>query len=217
MAMRIKFALRRALVSSRWLTGSIRASFINKWRSNRFQIGSPRNRLDPEFVEKFYEPLPDAPLNRLFPSWIQAHRLNTHYRWKDQLTRFFDEEAVRASYEEDKIIVIPVGILQPPFFYEYGPEALNYGSLGTVIGHQLMHLYDPAHLEEEFWQTEEVKKEYTKRALCLRRSHRSILSLSGLEEVLNDTVDSENIADFVGTKLAYAVYASSEEEEKRVK
>ncbi|KAL1415641.1 hypothetical protein MTO96_029128 [Rhipicephalus appendiculatus] len=217
MAYRIKSALRTALQSSRWLTESVRKSFMNKWSSIRFEIGSAGNRLNPEFVEKFYAPLPDVPLNRLFPSWIQAHRLNTHYRWKDQETRFFDEEAVRASYEEDKEIVIPVGLLQRPFFYEYGPEALNYGALGTVIGHQLMHAYDPAHLEVDFWHNEELKKEYTKRALCLRRSHRSILSLSGLQQVLNDTVDSENIADFVGTKLAYAAYAFSGEEVQRVK
>ncbi|KAL1469043.1 hypothetical protein MTO96_025121 [Rhipicephalus appendiculatus] len=217
MAERIKRELRTRLENSRWLTESVRASFLNKWSSIRFQVGSAGNRLNPEFVEKFYAPLQDVPLNRLFPSWIQAHRLNTRYRWKDQVTRFFDEEVVRASYEEDETtIVIPVGILQGPFIYEYGPEALNYGSLGTVIGHQLMHAYDPAHLGEEFWHTEAVKKEYTKRALCLRRSHRSILSLSGQQEVLNDTVDSENIADFAGTKLAYAAYAFSGEEVQRV-
>ncbi|KAL1415645.1 hypothetical protein MTO96_029132 [Rhipicephalus appendiculatus] len=216
MANRIKSALRRRLEDSYWLTESVRTSFLRKWSSIRFEVGSPGNRLNPEFVEHFYAPLQDVPLNRLFPSWIQAHRLNTHYRWKDQVTRFFDEEVARASYEEDGNIVIPVGILQRPFIYEYGPEALNYGSLGTLIGHQLIHAYDPAHLGEEFWRSENVKKQYTKRALCLRRSHRSILSLSGLQEVLNDTVDSENIADYVGTKIAYAAYGIYGEDVQKV-
>ncbi|KAH8039003.1 hypothetical protein HPB51_004823 [Rhipicephalus microplus] len=43
------------------------------------------------------------------------------------------------------------------------------------------------------------------------------LSLSGQQEVLNDTVDSENLADFVGSRIAYTAYAALPEQDKRVK
>ncbi|KAH8038292.1 hypothetical protein HPB51_000597 [Rhipicephalus microplus] len=49
------------------------------------------------------------------------------------------------------------------------------------------------------------------------RCFRYLLSLVGEQEVLNDTVDSENLADFVGSKLAYAAYDSLPEDQKRVK
>ncbi|KAL1421517.1 hypothetical protein MTO96_023079 [Rhipicephalus appendiculatus] len=168
MAFRIKDAFWKALNSSSWLTSSFRTQH-----------------------------LPNVPANRLFPSWIQGRRLNTHYRWKDQRTRLYDEEAVNAFYAWENTIVIPAGIVHRPFFYEYGPAALDYGGLGMTIGHELMHAFDVANVGDAFWKTEEVKKEYTKRALCLRRSHRSVLSLGGQQEVLDDTVDSENLADFV--------------------
>ncbi|KAL1474104.1 hypothetical protein MTO96_038238 [Rhipicephalus appendiculatus] len=112
-------------------------------------------------------------------------------------------------------MIIPAGVVHRPYFYEYGPDALNYGGLGMLIGHQLLHAFDVAHLGGEFWSSVEVYKEYTKRALCLRRSHRSVLSLSGQQEVLDDTLDSENLGDFVGTMIAYAAYASLPDARKR--
>ncbi|KAL1485047.1 hypothetical protein MTO96_032205 [Rhipicephalus appendiculatus] len=208
MAFRIQSAFWKALNSSSWLTDSIREHLMNQLLRIKVQAGSPGNRLDARFVEKFYGPLPNVPLNRLFPSWIEGRRLNTHYRWKDQRNRLFDEEEVNAYYMWDNTIVIPAGIIQHPFYYEYGPAAQDYGGLGTVIGHELMHGFDVAHLGHEFWNEEGVAKEYIKRTLCLRSSHRSVLSLSGQHDVLDDDVDSENLGDLVGARLAYAAYAS---------
>ncbi|KAL1421519.1 hypothetical protein MTO96_023081 [Rhipicephalus appendiculatus] len=217
MAFQLKDAFMEALNSSSWLTSTFRTSFMTKLEGIVVQAGSPGNRLDPGLVEKFYEPLPDVPVNRLFPSWIQGRRLNTHYKWKNRDNRLYHEEAVNAFYMFPTTIVIPTAILQPPFFYGYGPDALNYGGLGAITGHELMHAFDVGHLGGPFWRSHEVKKEYTKRALCLRQSHRSVLSLRVLHEELNHTVDSENIADFVGTRLAYAAYSSLPEEQKKIK
>ncbi|KAL3189227.1 hypothetical protein MRX96_002899 [Rhipicephalus microplus] len=162
------------------------------------------------------EPLPDVPLNRLFHSWIEARRINAHYRWKDQKTMWYDEEFVGATYNE-ATIKIPIAIIQPPFFYEYGPEALNYGSLGMIIGHEIMHGLDISGWGGPLRNLDEMKKEHNKRALCLRRSHRSVLPSSSQRDELVDTADSENLADFVGTMLAYAAFASSAEEDRKVK
>ncbi|KAL1468171.1 hypothetical protein MTO96_041657, partial [Rhipicephalus appendiculatus] len=77
-----------------------------------------------------------------------------------------------------------------------------------LVGHEFMHAFDVFNVDYEFWEAEEVRKEYTKRALCLRRSHRSVLSLSGQDEALDDTIDSENLGDLVGTMIAYAAFAA---------
>ncbi|KAL1475813.1 hypothetical protein MTO96_037007 [Rhipicephalus appendiculatus] len=63
----------------------------------------------------------------------------------------------------------------------------------------------------------EFVKEYTKRAICLRQSHKSILSLSDQQETLNATLDSEQLADFVGLVVAYAAYSSLPQKYKDVK
>ncbi|KAL1469042.1 hypothetical protein MTO96_025120 [Rhipicephalus appendiculatus] len=53
---------------------------------------------------------------------------------------------------------------------------------------------------------DDVMREYTKRALCLRKFRKSVLSLSGLLQALSDELDSGNLADFVGTKMAYDAF-----------
>ncbi|KAL1415640.1 hypothetical protein MTO96_029127 [Rhipicephalus appendiculatus] len=100
----------------------------------------------------------------------------------------------------------------PPFMYPDGPIALNYGGLGTIIGHEIMHGFDVKGIQDlegyKPHDTDDVMKEYTKRALCLRKSHKSVLYLIDQEEMLNETLDDENLADLVGTKIAYEAFAS---------
>ncbi|XP_075744578.1 endothelin-converting enzyme homolog isoform X2 [Rhipicephalus microplus] len=215
MAFRIRDTFGDALNASSWLTTRFRRRFTSKLYEIKVQAGSPGDRIEPGFVETFYETLPDVPVNRLFPSWIAARRLHTRYSWKDQENPLYNEGEVGAYYTIDKSIIIPIAIVHQPFYYEYGPVGLNYGGLGMIIGHEFMHAFDVSTLED-YWGTEEIRNEYTKRALCLRRSHRSVLSLSGQEELLNETVDSENLGDLVGTRLAYEAFTSLPEEYKRV-
>ncbi|XP_075744559.1 membrane metallo-endopeptidase-like 1 [Rhipicephalus microplus] len=111
--------------------------------------------------------------------------------------------------------------MQSPFLYLDGPIALNYGGIGMIIAHEIMHAFDVDGIQvnkhNKTILTSEFVKEYTKRALCLRHSHKSVLSLSGHHETLNDTVDSENLADLVGTMVAYAAYSSLPQKYKDVK
>ncbi|XP_075744567.1 neprilysin-1-like [Rhipicephalus microplus] len=214
---RIKDAFFEAVHSSSWLTSSARTRLLDKLEEMEVLVGSPGDRLEPEFVERFYKPLHDVPVNRLFSSWIEGRRLNTHYRWKDQKTMFYDEERVRTFLMGSNTAVITSGQVHRPFIYEYGPPALNYAGMGMTIGHILMRGFDDAHLGGQFWSGKDLKKEYAKRTLCLRRSHRSLLSLGGQHEVLNDVLDSETLADFEGTKFAYAAYDALPEEDRSVK
>ncbi|XP_075744157.1 neprilysin-1-like [Rhipicephalus microplus] len=171
---RIKDAFFEAVHSSSWLTSSARTRLLDKLEEMEVLVGSPGDRLEPEFVERFYKPLHDVPVNRLFSSWIEGRRLNTHYRWKDQKTMFYDEERVRTFLMASNTAVITSGQVHRPFIYEYGPPALNYAGMGMTIGHILMRGFDDAHLGGQFWSAKDLKKEYAKRTLCLRRSHRSL-------------------------------------------
>ncbi|KAL1415634.1 hypothetical protein MTO96_029121 [Rhipicephalus appendiculatus] len=72
----------------------------------------------------------------------------------------------------------------------------------------MMHSLGVRTIEEEAWATKDFLGNYTERVLCLRRSHKSVLSLSRLQETLDDTLDSENLADLVGTNIAYTAFTS---------
>ncbi|KAH8040470.1 hypothetical protein HPB51_010707 [Rhipicephalus microplus] len=131
LAFRIKDVFIEAVQSSSWLLPSVRTRLFQKLKEIDVLVGSPGDQLEPKFVKRFYEALPDVPFNRLFPSWIQGRRLNTHYRWKDQKTKFYDEERVTAFFMGLNTAVIPTAQLLRPFFYEYGPSALKFGGIGT--------------------------------------------------------------------------------------
>ncbi|XP_075744549.1 neprilysin-2-like [Rhipicephalus microplus] len=216
-ASRIKDTFFETVKSSSWLTSSVRKRLLEKLQKIELLVGSPGNRSEPKFVERFYEPLRDVPVNRLFPSWMEGRRLNAHYRWKDQESLFYDEEKVSTFFMGSNTAVITTAYVHSPFIYEYGPPALNYAGIGSTIGHILMRGFDDGHLGGQFWSTKDVKKEYAKRTLCLRRSHRSLLSSVSQREVSNDGLDSENLADLEGIKLAFAAYDSLPEKDKRVK
>ncbi|KAL3189225.1 hypothetical protein MRX96_002897 [Rhipicephalus microplus] len=93
----------------------------------------------------------------------------------------------------------------------------NRGTENPDNRDEIMHGLDIRSWGELFYIPDEVKKGHNKRALCLRRSHRSVLPSSRQRDEFFGTAESENLADFVGTMLAYAAFASSAEEDRKVK
>ncbi|KAL1476174.1 hypothetical protein MTO96_018751 [Rhipicephalus appendiculatus] len=219
MVSNIRSAFQKAFESSSWIGRNFREAAIRKLNNITAYVGSPGKQLDPEYVEAIYKPYPDAPLDRLFPTWIKALALSSHLIWSDQTTPLFQEQTYSSYYSRtnNDFTILTIELLRP-FAYSFGPIALNYGGLGMSIGHELMHAFDVQgirSLERDLLQGKEAfLKEYTKRALCLRNSHRSVLSLTGGEEKLNYTLDSENLADLVGVKIAYQAFASLMSPEK---
>ncbi|KAL1484831.1 hypothetical protein MTO96_010999 [Rhipicephalus appendiculatus] len=144
MASRIRSAFEKELEASSYLTPNIRAHLIDK------------------------EPLPDAPLDRLFPTWIKARGLDYQYSWKDLTSPLYTEEWV-GGYLNGVVggLVMPTGNLVRPFMYPYGPVGLNYGALGWMIGHEMMHWFDVNDMRVVPGRTDEFWKEYTRRGAML--------------------------------------------------
>ncbi|KAL1483287.1 hypothetical protein MTO96_012838, partial [Rhipicephalus appendiculatus] len=217
MVSRIRKTYEKVLNSSSWINSHIRAEALKRLIDMTIYVGGAGRRLDPEFVEEVYKPYPDAPLDRLFPTWIKALSFSSHEPWADQKYPLYGDSEVNAEYHVyANLVVIRTGMVHDPFLYPYGPLALNYGGLGMIIAHEITHGFDVRGIEtlnkskrpEEVRLFKEFKEEYTKRALCLRHQHRSVLSASGYQEALNATADSENLADIVGTVTAYAAFDS---------
>ncbi len=106
-------------------------------------------------------------------------------------------------------IVFPAGILQPPFFYQDADDAVNYGAIGMVIGHELTHGYDDegrrydAHGNLTDWWTPEDAAAFDARAAKVVAQFDAYEALPGLR--LNGKLTlGENIADLGGLKIAYA-------------
>jgi len=109
------------------------------------------------------------------------------------------------SYNE---IVFPAGILQPPFFDKKMDDAVNFGGIGAVIGHELTHgfddqgrKYDPQGNLRDWW-TAEDGKEFEKRVGCVATEYGNFVAVDDLK--LNGKLTlGENTADNGGARIAY--------------
>ena len=108
-------------------------------------------------------------------------------------------------------IVFPAGILQPPFFEDDYPAAMNYGAIGAVIGHELTHGFDDSGRKfapdgelREWWEPAAVER-FEQRAQCVRDLYSSYQVAPGVQ-VQGDLTIGENIADIGGLKQAHAAY-----------
>jgi len=108
------------------------------------------------------------------------------------------------SYNE---IVFPAGILQPPFFDKNMDDAVNFGGIGLVIGHELTHgfddqgrKYDPQGNLRDWW-TAEDGKEFEKRVSCVADEYSNFVAVDDLK--LNGRLTlGENTADNGGARIA---------------
>jgi putative endopeptidase len=104
-------------------------------------------------------------------------------------------------------IVFPAGILQPPFFDKSMDDAVNFGGIGLVIGHELTHgfddqgrKYDPQGNLRDWW-TAEDGKEFEKRASCVANEYSSFVAVDDLH-VNGRLTLGENTADNGGARIA---------------
>jgi putative endopeptidase len=129
---------------------------------------------------------------------------------------------VDASYELGaNRVVLPAGILQPPFFGKDRSVAANLGGIGVVIGHELTHAFDDRGATFDgsgtprTWWTPEDKARFDAKAKCLADQY------SSFEAAPKQFVDGqltlrENIADLGGVKLAFEAYRASRKNAQKV-
>ncbi|HEY6929714.1 MAG TPA: M13 family metallopeptidase [Thermoanaerobaculia bacterium] len=111
-------------------------------------------------------------------------------------------------------IVFPAGILQPPFFNASADDAVNYGGIGAVIGHEMTHGFDDqgrkfdASGNLKNWWTPEDQKNYEARADCVEKQFDAYVVQGDLHEN-GKLVLGESIADLGGLTIAYRAYQKS--------
>ena len=108
-------------------------------------------------------------------------------------------------------MVFPAGILQPPIFSSERPMALNFGSAGSIMGHELTHHFDDqgrkynAEGKLEDWWAPEVAEAFEAETACVRDAYGAFEVQPGLSLDGQQTL-GENIADLGGLALAYAAF-----------
>ncbi|MGB6598292.1 MAG: M13 family metallopeptidase [Candidatus Acidiferrum sp.] len=111
-------------------------------------------------------------------------------------------------------IVFPAGILQPPFYDPKADDAVNYGGMGAVIGHEITHGFDDhgsefdGHGNLKNWWTPDDLKNFKERAGCVQTQFDNYVVDGDLHEN-GKLVLGESIADLGGLAISYAAYEKS--------
>jgi putative endopeptidase len=116
-------------------------------------------------------------------------------------------------------IAFPAGIMQPPFFDEKAEDAVNYGRIGMVIGHEFTHGFDD--MGSKFaadgtfknWWSDEDRSLFEEKTKILGETYSAFCPLEG-NCVNPDLTMGENIADLGGLTMAYYAYARTDEFKK---
>jgi putative endopeptidase len=129
-------------------------------------------------------------------------------RWRWGMT----PQTVNASYSStNNEITFPAGILQPPFFNVDADDAVNYGAIGAVIGHEISHGFDDQGRKSDGdgnlrdWWTADDARAFEERASRLGAQYESYTPLPGMKINGRQTM-GENIGDLSGIAVALRAY-----------
>jgi predicted metalloendopeptidase len=142
-------------------------------------------------------------------AWTRLGNPVEKWRWG------FTPQTVNASYSAtNNEITFPAGILQPPFFNMAADDAINYGAIGAVIGHEISHGFDDQGRKSDGdgnlrdWWTADDARQFEERAAKLGAQFESYTPLPGMKINGRQTM-GENIGDLSGIAVAYRAYRMS--------
>lgn len=134
---------------------------------------------------------------------------------KDPTEWLMTPQTVNAYYlPTNNEIVFPAAFLQPPLFNMEADDAVNYGAIGSVIGHEISHGFDDRGRQYDGdgnlrnWWTAEDNAKFKERAGGLVRQYSSFQALPDLK-VNGELTLGENIGDLSGAAVAFAAYQKS--------
>jgi putative endopeptidase len=113
-------------------------------------------------------------------------------------------------------INFPAGILQPPFYFSNGDDAVNYGGIGLVIGHEITHGFDDQGRQydadgnlKDWWSAEDAKK-FKERAQNIINQYNGYIAVDTFH-LNGQLTEGENIADNGGLTIAYAAFKKTDQ------
>ncbi len=211
----LKKAMRHRLENLTWMSADTRAEALAKLDTFEVRIGLPE-------VWDDYGSLSLAN-NDLFGNAraVQA------WAWNDVRSRIGQKvdrrewnmtpQTVNASYSPPRnAITFPAGILQPPFFDPKADPAINYGAIGGVIGHEIIHGFDDQGRKSDgtgtlrdWWQPQDAAA-FEEQAARLGAQYEAFTFDSLPDMRLNGRVTmGENIGDLGGLTIAHEAYLAS--------
>jgi len=199
-------ALGQDIENLSWMTPATKKQALVKLKAITNKIGYPDHWRDYSSVAI----KPDDPLGNSFraSAFEFQRQLDKIGKPLDRQEWSMTPPTVNAYYDPQmNNINFPAGILQPPFYDNHADDAVNFGGIGMVIGHELTHGFDDEGRQFDAagnlkdWWTSEDAKEFNQRAACISDEYASITVIPGVH-VNGKLTLGENTADNGGVRVA---------------
>ena len=202
----IKEAMRLRVRALPWMSEATKAKALVKLDAMALKIGAPARW--PDYTGLVTRP-DDLAGNLLRGAqWASAQRFNDLGRPVDRTRWNTSPHIVNAFAGGLNEIIFPAGILQPPFFDAQADDASNFGGIGMVIGHEIIHHFDDRGRQFDAlgnlsdWWTPQDAAAYRERAARVSALYSGIEPLPG-HRINGDLTLGENISDLGGLQIAY--------------
>jgi putative endopeptidase len=206
-------SFREHIMKLDWMSDETRKQAIAKLEAFKQKIGYPDKWVDYSRLQVAR----DSYLANVLRSseFEQVRDFNKINKPIDRTEWGMSAPTVNAGYNPlNNDITFPAGILQAPFFNANADDAINYGAIGAVIGHEITHGYDDQGAEFDLqgnlknWWTDTDKKNFDERANCIVTQFDAFQVEPGLH-MQGKLVSGESIADLGGLYVAYDAYLKS--------
>lgn len=217
----LKLSLSERIGNLSWMTDATKAKAQEKLNNFIVKIGYPDKWRDCSKL--------DIKKDSYWANIIRSSEFEYNFML-DKLNKPVDKnewlmspQTVNAYYNPTtNEICFPAGILQPPFFFMNSDDAINYGAIGVVIGHEMTHGFDDQGRKYDKygnmkdWWTPEDAKSFEKRSKVMVDFFSNIIVADDVHANGEFTL-GENIADHGGLQVSYNAFQKTEEAKKNEK
>jgi putative endopeptidase len=214
MVSNIKASMKERIDSRPWMSDATKQEAKAKLATMEIKIGYPDRWRDYSKLE-IDGSAPAIELLRRAAAFDVRRNLDKIGKTVDRTEWFLAPQVVNAYYNPPvNEIVFPAGILQPPYFDPKADDALNYGAIGMVIGHEITHGFDDEGSKYDKvgnlhnWWTEEDRKKFDDKATLVVDQYNAYVGVDTLK-VNGKLTLGENIADIGGMTIAYHAWKKS--------
>lgn len=217
----LRIAFGERLSDLEWMGDTTKAKAFEKLEAFKVKIGYPDEWRDFSTV--------DIERDSYYANVLRTNEFNFDYTISkigkpvDPDEWYMPPQVVNAYYNPTQNeIVFPAGILQPPFFYALGDDAVNYGAIGVVIGHEMTHGFDDMGRKYDKdgnlnnWWTDADFKRFNERSQVLVDQFNAYIVVDTMHANGKLTL-GENIADLGGLNISYQAFMKVLDEKDKYK
>jgi len=208
-------AMRERIIALDWMSEETKKEALKKLDGFGVKIGYPDKWMDYSSLKvsagSYYENVMEGSLFLTRDNWSRIGKPVDETRWEmtpQQVNAYY-----HPFYNE---IVFPAGILQPPFYDPEADDAINYGAMGVVIGHEITHGFDDQGRQYDAegnirdWWTGEDNRKFNERAKLVIDQYSNYTPVDTFR-INGQMTQGENIADLGGLNVAFTAFKKTDQ------